>query len=100
MGQLYPQAKILVDGFEHTNLPDNSIDLAVGNVPLELLSCPIPAMTAKPVDTRLLFAKTLDKVRPGGIVAFISSRELWINRTARCGNIWRKRPTSGRGAPA
>ena len=41
-GQLYPQAKILVDGFEHTNLPDNSIDLAVGNVPFGNYSCPIP----------------------------------------------------------
>lgn len=31
--QLYPQANITVDGFERVNLPDNSIDLAVGNVP-------------------------------------------------------------------
>ena len=46
-GQLYPQAKILVDGFEHTNLPDNSIDLAVGNVPFGNYKLPDPRYDSK-----------------------------------------------------
>lgn len=73
--QLYPQANITVDGFERVNLPDNSIDLAVGNVPFG---------SYKLADSRYdkqnllihdyFFVKTLDKVRPGGIVAFITSK--------------------------
>lgn len=74
-GQLYPQAKILVDGFEHTNLPDNSIDLAVGNVPFGNYKLPDPRYDSKNLLIHdYFFAKTLDKVRPGGIVAFISSK--------------------------
>ncbi len=74
-GQLYPQAKILVDGFEHTNLPDNSIDLAVGNVPFGSYKLPDPRYDSKNLLIHdYFFAKTLDKVRPGGIVAFISSK--------------------------
>lgn len=45
--QLYPQANITVDGFERVNLPDNSIDLAVGNVPLAATSWPIPGTISK-----------------------------------------------------
>ena len=45
--QLYPQAKILVDGFEHVNLPDNSIDLAVGNVPFGSYKLPDPRYDSK-----------------------------------------------------
>lgn len=45
--QLYPQANITVDGFERVNLPDNSIDLAVGNVPLAAISWPIPGTISK-----------------------------------------------------
>lgn len=73
--QLYPQAKILVDGFEHVNLPDNSIDLAVGNVPFGSYKLPDPRYDSKNLLIHdYFFAKTLDKVRPGGIVAYITSK--------------------------
>lgn len=73
--QLYPQAHVLVDGFERVNLPDNSIDLAVGNVPFGSYKLPDPRYDSKNLLIHdYFFAKTLDKVRPGGIVAFITSK--------------------------
>ena len=71
---LYPDANLKVTGFEKTDLPDSFFDVAVGNVPFGSIY---------PSDRRYdkynfaihdyFFAKTLDKVRPGGIVAFITS---------------------------
>ena len=73
--QLYPKANITVSGFEHVNLPDNSIDLAVGNVPFGnyRLSDPRYKQYGFLIHD-YFFAKTLDKVRTGGIVAFITSK--------------------------
>ncbi|OZQ91465.1 helicase [Paenibacillus sp. VTT E-133291] len=73
--QLYPQASIAVSGFEQTNLPDSFFDLAVGNVPFGGYG-----VADKRYDKHkflihdYFFAKTLDKVRPGGIIAFITSK--------------------------
>lgn len=73
--KLYPQANIAVQGFETTNLPDNFFDAAVGNVPFAQLK-----VLDKKYDKYnflihdYFFAKTLDKVRPGGIIAFITSK--------------------------
>nr|WP_238492505.1 N-6 DNA methylase [Desulfotruncus alcoholivorax] len=73
--QLYQQANIAVQGFEETNLPDSFFDLAVGNVPFGSYS-----VSDKKYDKHkfyihdYFFAKTLDKVRPGGIIAFITSK--------------------------
>ncbi len=73
--QLYPQASIVVSGYEQTNLPDSFFDLAVGNVPFGGYG-----VADKKYDKHkflihdYFFAKTLDKVRPGGIVAFITSK--------------------------
>ena len=73
--QLYQNANIAVQGFEETNLPDSFFDLAVGNVPFGNYG-----VTDKKYDKHhflihdYFFAKTLDKVRPGGIVAFITSK--------------------------
>lgn len=73
--KLYPQANIAVQGFETTNLPDNFFDVAVGNVPFAQMK-----VLDKKYDKYnflihdYFFAKTLDKVRPGGIVAFITSK--------------------------
>lgn len=74
-GQLYQNASISVNGFETVQMPDSFFDVAVGNVPFE---------DFKVVDKRYdkhhwlihdyFFGKTLDKVRPGGIVAFITSK--------------------------
>ena len=73
--QLYPQANITVDGFERVNLPDNSIDLAVGNVPFGSYKLADPRYNKQNLLIHdYFFVKTLDKVRPGGIVAFITSK--------------------------
>ncbi len=73
--QLYQSANIAVQGFEETNLPDSFFDLAIGNVPFGSYG-----VADKRYDKNhflihdYFFAKTLDKVRPGGIVAFITSK--------------------------
>lgn len=73
--QLYQNADIRIDGYENTNYTDNLFDVAIGNVPFG---------DYKVFDKRYdkenflihdyFFAKSLDKVRPGGIVAFITSK--------------------------
>ena len=73
--RLYPDADISITGFEKKDFPDSFFDIAVGNVPFGGF---------KVSDRRYdkynfavhdyFFAKTLDKVRPGGIVAFITSK--------------------------
>jgi len=73
--QLYQNASIAVQGFEETNLPDSFFDLAIGNVPFGSYG-----VADKKYDKYkfyihdYFFAKTLDKVRPGGIIAFITSK--------------------------
>ena len=73
--QLYQKADIRVEGYEKADLPDSFFDVAIGNVPFG---------DFKVNDSRYdknnflihdyFFAKTLDKVRPGGVVAFITSK--------------------------
>ena len=73
--QLYQKASIAVEGYEKTSLPDSFFDLAVGNVPFGSYG-----VADKRYDKNhflihdYFFAKTLDKVRPGGIIAFITSK--------------------------
>ena len=73
--QLYPSANISITGFEKTELPDSFFDLAIGNVPFGNYK-----LTEKRYDSQNFlihdhfFAKALDKVRPGGIVAFVTSK--------------------------
>ena len=73
---LYPDSTIFAKGFEETVLPDNYFDAAIGNVPFGNFSVHDPAY--KPVLTRAIhdyfFAKSLDKVRVGGVMALITSR--------------------------
>ena len=72
--KLYPNAEITVAGFETTDRRD-FYDLAVGNVPFGNYK-----VSDKPYDKlgfsihNYFFAKALDQVRPGGIVAFVTSR--------------------------
>lgn len=73
--QLYQKNTIAVKGFEDVELPDSFFDVAVGNVPFG---------DFKPYDKRYdknnflihdyFFGKTLDKIRPNGVIAFISSK--------------------------
>lgn len=73
--QLYQQNSIAVQGFEDTELPDSFFDLAIGNVPFGSYS-----LHDKRYDKYhflihdYFFAKTLDKVRPGGLIAFVTSK--------------------------
>ena len=73
--QLYQRSSIAVQGFEKTDLPDSFFDAAIGNVPFG---------SFKVIDKRYdrynflihdyFFARTLDKVRPGGVIAFVTSK--------------------------
>jgi len=71
---LYPENDIRIQGFEETDLPDSFFDAAVGNVPFGDYG-----VADKRYDRHhflihdYFFAKAIDKVRPGGIVAFITS---------------------------
>ena len=73
--QLYQQNSIAVQGFEDTELPDSFFDLAIGNVPFGSYS-----LHDKRYDKHrflihdYFFARTLDKVRPGGLIAFVTSK--------------------------
>ena len=72
--QLYPQASITVAGFETTNRP-GFYDLAVGNVPFGQYQVHDPEYDRLGFSIHNYFAaKMLDQVRPGGIVAFVTSR--------------------------
>lgn len=72
---LYPKAEITINGFENAHYPINFFDLAIGNVPFG---------NYKVADTKYdklnfqihdyFIAKTLDLVRPGGVIAFITSK--------------------------
>lgn len=71
--QLYPDADIQVTGFEHTNFQNSSFDVAVGNVPFGDLNFPDKQYgTTKLHD--FFFAQTLDKVKDGGVIAFVTSK--------------------------
>ena len=73
--QLYQTASVTISGYEKTDLPDSFFDVAIGNIPFG---------NFKVADRRYnkhnflihdyFFSKTLDKVRPGGIVAFVTSK--------------------------
>lgn len=73
--QLYQKANIKVEGYEKADLPDSFFDIAIGNVPFGDFK-----VNDKRYDKNnflihdYFFAKTLDKVRPGGVIAFITSK--------------------------
>ncbi len=76
--RLYPAARIFVKGFEETPLPDNYFDAIIGNIPFGNYAVFDPAYRQQPMLTRAIhdyfFAKSLDKLRPGGVMALITSR--------------------------
>lgn len=73
--RLYPEADIRATGFERTDFPDDFFDVAIGNVPFGSYS-----VSDKRYDERkflihdYFFARSLDLVRPGGIVAYVTSK--------------------------
>ncbi len=73
--QLYQNASIAVQGFEKTELPDSFFDLAIGNVPFGNYTLPDKRYDKNHFLIHdYFFARSLDKVRPGGIIAFVTSK--------------------------
>ncbi|MDR1668373.1 MAG: N-6 DNA methylase, partial [Oscillospiraceae bacterium] len=73
--QLYPQANIKEMGFEKTDMPDSFFDLAVGNVPFGQYNVPDKRYDKHKFSIHdYFFAKSLDQVRPGGVIAFVTSK--------------------------
>ena len=73
--KLYPQASVQIKGFEDTSFPNDKFDLVVGNVPFGgygVADSDYNRYNFKVHDYFL--AKSIDKVRPGGIVAVITSK--------------------------
>lgn len=72
---LYPNADVRVQGFETAKIPDNYMDVVIGNVPFGnfgVADKAYPAAITKSIHNYFI-AKSLDKARPGGIVAVITS---------------------------
>lgn len=71
--QLYQTADIQINGFEKTDFPDNFFDAAIGNVPFGNYGVSDARYNKENFLVHdYFFAKTLDKVAPGGVVAFIT----------------------------
>ncbi len=87
-GQLYQNSRIAVEGFEKVDLPDSFFDVAIGNVPFG---------DFKVTDLRYdrnhwrihdyFFGKTIDRLRPGGIIAFITSKGTMDKENPCCPQI-------------
>jgi len=83
--QLYPRSSISVRGYEKMDFPDNFFDAAVGNVPFGRFKVQDRRYDRLNLSIHeYFFAKTLDKVRPGGVVAFVTSGYTMDKRT---GNV-------------
>ena len=83
--QLYPRSSISVRGYEKMDFPDNFFDVAVGNVPFGQFKVQDRRYDRLNLSIHeYFFAKTLDKVRPGGVVAFVTSGYTMDKRT---GNV-------------
>ena len=74
-GYLYPEVNIENTGFERTDYPDGYFDIAVGNVPFGDYRVNDPVYNRHGFLIHdYFFAKTLDKLRPGGVAAFITTK--------------------------
>ena len=73
--QLYPNANIQIKGFEQTNFQDNSFDVAIGNVPFGNYQVNDKSYNKLAFSIHnYFFAKALDKIHPGGVLALVTSR--------------------------
>jgi len=84
----YPDTAVYVMGFQEAPIPDDSIDIAISNVPFGDYPVHDPAFTKERTKlTRQIhnyfFAKTLDKLRPGGVLAFVTSHNTLDAPTAQ-----------------
>ena len=69
---IYPDHDIRIEGFQHTQLPDGSVDFVVGNVPFADVKLRHRGQRHSLHD--FFFLKSLDAVRPGGVMALVTSR--------------------------
>ena len=91
---LYPNSDVRIQGFEKTNIPDNYMDVVIGNVPFgENVSVYDKAYPKKVTSSihNYFFAKAIDKVRPGGIVMFITATGTMNNRDSTVRNYIMKK---------
>ncbi len=73
--KLYPQADILIKGFEDTDFPDSFFDVVVGNVPFHSIKVSDKRYDRYHLKIHEYFlAKCLDKIRAGGIMAVITTK--------------------------
>jgi len=73
--QLYPKENVLIQGYETTKFQDNQFDVIIGNIPFNNIRVPDDRYNShKFLIHDYFIAKSLDKVKPGGIIAFITSK--------------------------
>ena len=81
--QLYQKSSIAVQGYEKTAFPDNFFDVAIGNVPFGQFHVPDKRYDRLNFPIHEYFvAKVLDQVRPGGVIAVVTSSFTMDKRTA------------------
>ena len=81
--QLYQRSSIAVQGYEKTAFPDNFFDIAIGNVPFGQFHVPDKRYDRLNFPIHEYFvAKMLDQVRPGGVIAVVTSSYTMDKRTA------------------
>ena len=81
--QLYPRSSVAVQGYEKTAFPDNFFDVAIGNVPFGQFHVPDKRYDRLNFPIHEYFvAKALDQVRPGGVIAVVTSSYTMDKRTA------------------
>ena len=81
--QLYQKSSIAVQGYEKTAFPDNFFDVAIGNVPFGQFHIPDKRYDRLNFPIHEYFvAKALDQVRPGGVIAVVTSSFTMDKRTA------------------
>ena len=81
--QLYQKSSIAVQGYEKTAFPDNFFDVAIGNVPFGQFHVPDKRYDRLNFPIHEYFiAKALDQIRPGGVIAVVTSSYTMDKRTA------------------
>lgn len=81
--QLYQRSSIAVQGYEKTSFPDNFFDVAIGNVPFGQFRVPDKRYDRLNFPIHEYFiAKALDQLRPGGVIAVVTSSYTMDKRTA------------------
>ena len=87
--QLYPAHEIYVSGFEKVNLPTDSFDLTLSNVPFGDYRINDPQYNDLNLKVHnYFFARSLDRVRPGGLVCFITSTGTMQSKSNKGFRVW------------